>query len=63
MDTVDVKDLPDPVAQAIQAMVDALRAQLAENKPGNQKQPGKLPVWPGHPIGSLTREEIYDDAA
>lgn len=64
MDTVDVKDLPEPIARAIQTMADVLRAQIARRDVvGPSEHPKPLPVWPGQPIGSLTREEIYDDAA
>lgn len=60
METINVKDLPEPVAQAIAIMVNTLRDQLHADK---KKQPVHLPVWEGQPIGRLTREEIYDDVA
>lgn len=60
METINVKDLPESVAQAIATMVHTIRQQLqAEGK----KQPVPLPTWEGKPIGKLTREEIYDDVA
>ena len=59
METIDVKDLPEPIARAIEAMVNTLRQQLQPKK--WTKPPLKLPVWEGKPIGKLTREEIYDD--
>jgi 4'-phosphopantetheinyl transferase EntD len=60
MESINVEGLPEPVARAVQAMVQALREQLAHDQ---QKAPRELPVWPGTVIGSLTREEIYDDVA
>jgi hypothetical protein len=60
MDYINAEGLPELVARAVEVMVQALREQLAE---GQKKEPGELPVWPGTVIGSLTREEIYDDIA
>ena len=60
METINVKDLPEPVAQAIAMIVDTLREQLRAD---DRKNPVHLPVWDGKPIGTLTREEIYDDVA
>lgn len=59
MKTIDVEDLPEPVAQAVAAMVEALRQQLAkkEEKPKRVE----LPSWPGTVIGSLSRKDIYSD--
>lgn len=57
---LDLHDIPEPIAQAIEAMVNALRQQIKTAKNG-QKRPVGLPVWEGKPIGKLTREEIYDD--
>lgn len=60
MKTINVEDLPEPVALAIQSVVETLRAQLhAEPKPRERME---FPLWPGQPIGSLRRREIYDDA-
>jgi hypothetical protein len=60
MENINVEGLPEPVARAIEAMIQALREQLAKDQ---KKEPADLPVWPGTVIGSLTREEIYDDIA
>jgi hypothetical protein len=59
MDTIDVSGLPEPIAQQIQAMVQALREQLSEEKPDRQRT--KLPVWQGGVKGALRREQIDDD--
>lgn len=62
MQHIDVHDLPEPVAQAIDEMVKAVRRQLGNNEPLENK--GKeLPRWEGQVIGTLTREEVYDDPA
>jgi hypothetical protein len=60
MANINVEGLPKPGARAVQAMVQALREQLAHDQ---NKEAGELPVWPGTVTGSLTREEIYDDVA
>jgi hypothetical protein len=60
MESINVEGLPEPVARAIQTMVQALREQLAQEQ---RKEPAELSVWPGTVIGALTREEIYDDVA
>ena len=60
MDTIDVKDLPESLARAVQTMVQALQQQLAK-KNGTQKQPVELPKWKGKALGALSRDEIYED--
>ena len=57
---IDLEDIPELIAQAIEAMVDTLREQIRATKHG-QKHPVKLPSWEGKPIRKLSREEIYDD--
>jgi hypothetical protein len=59
MQLIDVSGLPEPVARAIEAMVQALREQLAQTTP--KKVVKDLPLWDGQVIGNLSREEIYDD--
>lgn len=65
METIDVSDLPEPFAQAVKAVADIFRRQLAgqkEKDAGPEKaSPVKLSVCDGAVIGSLSREEIYDD--
>jgi len=58
MHAIDVHDLPEPVAQAVAATVQALREQF--NKNGNHTAP-RLPAWSLGPTGTLSRDEIYDD--
>jgi hypothetical protein len=60
MESISLKDLPEPYARAIHAMVETLRHQLiTEVKP---RPPVELPTWPGKVIGSLRREDLYSDA-
>lgn len=59
METINVHGLPESIARALEAMVNTLRQQFQIKK--QHKQPLKLPVWEGKPLGKLTREEIYDD--
>ena len=59
MEQIDVRDLPEPVARAIQAMVEELRRQLVQAAP--KKQAKELPRWEGRVLGNLTRDELYDD--
>jgi len=61
MKTVDVSDLPEPLARAVEAMVQAMREQL--NGEEQRRQPVNLPVWKGTVKSSLRREDIYDDVA
>lgn len=58
MQQIDVHDLPESVARAIEAMVDALRRQLVQ-APVREKT-RDLPRWEGEVLGGLTRDEIYD---
>jgi hypothetical protein len=60
MQHIDVSDLPDPIARAIQTIVQTLRQQLVEAA-AIKPRTGELPRWEGQVIGNLTREEIYDD--
>ena len=65
MKSIDVSDLPEPFAQAVKAVAESFRRQLAVRggatgeKP--RKPPVELPLWPLGAIGSLSREEIDDE--
>lgn len=59
METINVSDLPEPIAYAIEAMVNTLRQQFQAQK--QNRQLVKLPVWEGKPFGKVTRDEMYDD--
>ncbi len=60
METVDITDLPEPLARAVETMVNGLREQVAK-KNGSITQPVELPKWKGKIIGTLSRDEIYED--
>ena len=60
MKSINVEGLPEPVAQALQHVVKALRQELQSQQP-QKRQKVDLPVWEGTVKGKLTREEIYED--
>ena len=57
MQSIDVHDLPEPVAQEVAATVQALREQF--NK--NGKNVAQFPVWSLGCTGTLGRDELYED--
>lgn len=61
MKAIDVEGLPEPIAQALQSVVETLRAQLREIN-GERREPVVLRTRPGTVLGRLTRKEIYEDA-
>lgn len=62
MENINVSDLPEPVAQAIAKMVEELRRQLGKPEAATQQAgPVKLSLIDGAVIGTLSREEIYDE--
>jgi hypothetical protein len=58
MVSIDVHDLPEPIAQAIAAMVDTIRIRVSQSKPGPQlpNRPDKLPLWSGRCWGNKPSE-------
>jgi hypothetical protein len=59
MQHIDVSDLPEPVARAIETIVQSLRQQPHMAAP--KKEAKELPRWQGQVIGKMSREEIYED--
>ena len=59
MQTIDVSDLPEPIARALETMIQTLRQQFRH--PVSTEPSRELPKWEGEVLGKLTREEIYDD--
>lgn len=57
---INVEQVPEPVALALAAVVDALKQQFEPKNPEGQRV--HLAVRPGKVIGSLRREDIYADA-
>jgi hypothetical protein len=69
MEYINVRGLPEPVARALERMVDALRRKVWA-APASQQQTApsangglRLDRRRGKVIGRLTREELYDDVA
>ncbi len=62
MKTINVEGLPEPIAQAMEAMARLLREQLkAVEKRDTKGKPIGLPTKSGKVVGTLSREEIYED--
>jgi len=62
MRSIDVQDLPEPVAAAIAMMVQTIRNQSRDRIAGDRlSAPVTLPEWDGQVLGTLKRSEIYDD--
>jgi hypothetical protein len=62
MNTINVEGLPEPIAQAMDAMARLMREQLATDRQENRKVDKiTLPTRSGKVIGELTRDEIYKD--
>lgn len=59
MKTIDIADLPEPVAHALEVVVETLREQFRHTEKPRQRV--ELPAWPGEVTGGLTRTEIYQD--
>jgi hypothetical protein len=58
MESIDVRDLPEPQAKAIADQVAYWRRYLAAKK---RRPPVEIPIWKGRVLGRLTRDELYDD--
>jgi hypothetical protein len=58
MKEIDVADLPEPIARAIETIVQTVRQQLQQTP--DQQAIKDLPRWDGDVIGTLSREDIYD---
>ena len=61
MKLIDVEGLPEPIAQALEIVVHALRTQYAAPPEKPTHEPRELVVWPGKVLSDLTREDIYGD--
>lgn len=59
MKIINMEGLPEPVAEAVARVVEALRAHLQANPPPRQRV--ELLVRDGTVLTPLTREEIYRD--
>ena len=54
---IDLTGVPEPQAREIEEQVRYWQRQQRTNG----ATPPKLPVWKGHVLGKLTRDELYDD--
>jgi hypothetical protein len=61
MKTINVEGLPEPLANALEAVVQAIREQVRPQGRAEPRPKVKLLTKPGKVIGSLTRREIYED--
>jgi hypothetical protein len=62
MESINVSDLPEPVARAVAVLVESLRHQIAAKAAREVQGPAReLPRWEGQVIGKMSREEIYED--
>jgi hypothetical protein len=61
MKHIDVTDLPDDIAAAIQKMVDSLRARFCADRLKKETLEKPLTTTPGNIIGPITRESLYDE--
>jgi hypothetical protein len=59
MRIINLDGLPEPVADAIEHLVEVLRKQFRLGREASGR--GKLHTHKGTVIGELTREEIYRD--
>jgi len=57
--SVDVSDLPAPIARALEVAAEMAR-RWTKRKTDHKPAP-ELSVWDGYVIGELRREEIYED--
>lgn len=56
---LNLDGLPEPFARAIEHLVHVAHEEFAKARPSSEKKP--LSTRPGHVIGNLSREEIYED--
>jgi hypothetical protein len=58
--SLDLRGLPEPIAEAIVQLVEAIRQQLPAPDKANQT-PVKFPVWEGKVIGPWKRSDLYEE--
>jgi hypothetical protein len=62
MKTINVEELPEPVALVIESMVQTLKAQLGVARDRKPERHVTFHTKPGLALTSLRREDIYGDA-
>ncbi len=61
METIDVRDLPEPIARGLEVVAQMARTLSGKHTNRQKKQVELHPVKGGRVLTSLTREEIYAD--
>ncbi len=61
MKHIDVENLPEPLARAIERMVDTLRDSLSASQPRLATGLPRLPLRRGTVLSPLNRSVLYDD--
>lgn len=62
MKTINVEELPEPVALVLETMVETLKAQLRGASDQKIRRSVTFHTKPGLALTSLRREDIYGDA-
>jgi hypothetical protein len=62
MKTINVEELPEPVAIVLETMVETLKAQLRGAADKKAERHVMFHTKPGMALTSLRREDIYGDA-
>jgi hypothetical protein len=62
MKTINVEELPEPVAIVLETMVETLKAQLRGAGDKRAERHVTFHTKPGMALTSLRREDIYGDA-
>lgn len=58
--SLDLRGLPEPIAEALVQLVEAIRKQSATSAPIGQP-PASLPVWEGMCVKPWNRADLYEE--
>lgn len=58
--SLDLRGIPEPIAQALEQLVAAIRQQTAATAP-NERPLVEFPVWEGRVIEPLSRADLYEE--
>ena len=61
LETIDVKDLPEPIARGLEVVAQMARTLSGKATKGQTQRVELHPVKGGRVLTPLTREEIYAD--
>lgn len=62
MKTINVEELPEPIARALESMVETPKASLRPLDDHGMRRRVVFQTRPGRALTSLRREDIYGDA-